>query len=65
MTIITGAMQDYLKVFDGMVKIYCEHGALTSDLRMLQREGLVELIHFPYDPNSWSRHIKISAKSAR
>lgn len=43
------------------MKIYCEHGALTADLRALQREGRIELVHFPYDPDSRARHIAPSA----
>jgi len=34
------------------MKVYCEHGALTKWLRVLQREGFVELVHFPYDADS-------------
>jgi hypothetical protein len=44
-----------------MVKVYCEHSAVTPDLRTLQSRGLVELVHFPYDPDSRSRRLKISA----
>lgn len=43
------------------MKIYCEHHALTADLRTLQREGRIELVHFPYDPDSRARHIAPSA----
>lgn len=43
------------------MKIYCEHGALTADLRAFQPEGRVELVHFPYDPDSRGRHIAPSA----
>jgi hypothetical protein len=38
------------------MKVYCEHGALSKSLRELQRKGRVELVHFPYDPNSQSRY---------
>ena len=39
------------------MKIYCEHGALSGSLRDLQRKGYVELVHFPYDPNSRSTRL--------
>jgi DNA-binding HxlR family transcriptional regulator len=39
------------------MKIYCEHGALTPELRALQREGRIERVHFPYDPGSRTRHL--------
>lgn len=45
------------------MKIYCEHGAMTPMLRSLQHQGLAELFHFPYDPDSRSRHLKISLPS--
>ncbi len=45
-----------------MVKIYCEHGALIPDLRLLLHGGLVELVHFPYDPGSLSRFLKPSSR---
>jgi hypothetical protein len=32
-----------------VVKIYCEHGALTNQLKKLGRSGCVELVNFPYD----------------
>jgi hypothetical protein len=43
------------------MKIYCEHGALTADLKTLQREGRIELVHFPYDQDSRARAIAPSA----
>jgi predicted nucleic acid-binding protein len=43
------------------MKIYCEHGAVTADLRALQRDGRIELVHFPYDPESRARAIAPSA----
>lgn len=43
------------------MKIYCEHGALTSGLRKFQRDGRIALVHFPYDPVSRTRHISPSA----
>src|SRR5688572_5775869 len=43
------------------MKIYCEHGAVTAELRAAQRDGRIELIHFPYDPESRSRHITPAA----
>lgn len=30
-------------------KVYCEHGALTSKLKALQKSGRIELVHFPVD----------------
>lgn len=41
-----------------MNKIYCEHGALSSELKEITKKYDVELIYFPYDLNS--RTIKIS-----
>lgn len=43
------------------MKVYCEHGALTARLRALQREGRIELVHFPYDPGATTKHISPSA----
>jgi hypothetical protein len=43
------------------MRVYCEHGALTSKLRALKRAGRVELIHFPYDKGAHSRHINGTA----
>jgi len=43
------------------MKIYCEHGALTADVRALQREKRIELVYFPYDPGSRTRHIAPTA----
>ena len=42
------------------MKIYCEPGALTSELKALQRRGIIELIHFPYDPDLRTKHISPS-----
>lgn len=47
------------------MKIYCEHGALTAELRAAQRDGRIELVHFPYDPESRPRHIAPSATPSR
>jgi len=38
-------------------KIYCESGSLTKDIKKLGRSGSVELVHFPYDPDSHTRKI--------
>jgi hypothetical protein len=38
------------------VTIYCEHGALTPQIRNLMRRTRIELFHFAYDPDSRSRH---------
>lgn len=40
-----------------MMKVYCEHGALSADLRALQRDKPFELVHFPYDPESHPKRI--------
>ena len=45
-----------------MLKVYCEHGALTKKLRAHQKVGRIELIHFPYDPDARSKHLSPSAK---
>lgn len=42
------------------MKIY----ALTGDLRALRRDGRIELVHFPYDPGSRTRHIAPSATAS-
>jgi hypothetical protein len=34
------------------VRVYCEHGALTPEIKKWAREGRIELVHFPYDPDS-------------
>lgn len=43
------------------MRVYCEHGALTSQLRAFRNAGRVELIHFPYDKDAHSRHIERTA----
>lgn len=43
------------------VKIYCEHGALTAELRALQRAARISLVYFPYDPNARARNISPTA----
>ena len=32
-----------------MIKVYCERGALRNELNQLKKDGLVQLIHFPYE----------------
>lgn len=44
-------------------KIYCEHGALTEKIRGLIRSGSVELVHFPYDPDSHTRKMGVATPS--
>lgn len=44
------------------LKIYCEHGALTPELRKLQRDGRITLVYFPYDPNARTPSISPTAK---
>jgi hypothetical protein len=47
------------------LKIYCEHGALNREIRELVRTAGIEIVHFPYDPNSRYRHIsRIASPSA-
>ena len=31
------------------MKVYCEHGAITSGLHRLQLDGRIEIIQFPYE----------------
>jgi hypothetical protein len=45
-----------------MLKIYCEHGAITPKLRARQDRKDIQLIHFPYDQDSRSRRIKRTAE---
>ena len=47
-----------------MLKIYCEHGALTKGLKAMRNQGLIELVHFPYDPDSTVPHSVIGVPSA-
>lgn len=35
-----------------LMKVYCEHGGLNRKIREMERRGFIELVHFPYDPNS-------------
>ena len=39
------------------LKLYCEHGAITPKLRKYRDAGLVELLHFPYDPDSLTKRL--------
>ena len=32
-----------------MIKVYCERGAMRKELKQLKQDGLVQLIHFPYE----------------
>jgi len=32
-----------------MIKVYCERGALRKELKQLKKDGLIQLIHFPYE----------------
>ena len=41
-----------------VLKVYCEHSAISGKLRAHQRAGRIELVHFPYDPDSRSKHLK-------
>lgn len=44
------------------MRIYCERGALTPRIRKLGRSRGAEFVHFPYDPDSRSRHISSIAR---
>ncbi len=39
------------------MRVYCEHGALTVEIKAWARTGRIELVHFPYDPDSHTRPI--------
>ena len=41
------------------MKVYCEHGALTKALKRLQAQGVIQLVHFPYDEDSRTRHLSV------
>ena len=43
------------------LKIYCEHSALSDELRALQRTGRIKLVGFPYDFPFSARAIASSA----
>lgn len=32
-----------------MIKVYCERGAFRKELKFLEKDGLVQLLHFPYE----------------
>ena len=32
-----------------MIKVYCERGAFRRELKSLENDGLVQLLHFPYE----------------
>jgi hypothetical protein len=34
------------------MKVYCEHEVLTFAIKKLARSRRIELVHFPYDPDS-------------
>jgi hypothetical protein len=42
---------------DSLVRVYCEHGAQSTWLQEMRRAGRIELIHFPYDPDSRSKNL--------
>src|SRR6266404_1005875 len=39
------------------LRAYCEHGALPPEIKVWARDGCIELVHFPYDPDSRTRKI--------
>ncbi len=45
------------------MKVYCEHGALTKELRKLREQGLVKLVHFPYDRDGKSKRLEQAVPS--
>lgn len=45
------------------MRLYCEHGALTAQIRAMQHEGRITLLHFPYDPDSRSGRTQIATPS--
>ena len=48
-----------------MKKIYSEAGALTHEIKKLGQSGGVALVHFPYDPCSYTRkHTGIATPSS-
>ena len=32
-----------------MIRVYCERGAFRKELKSLEKDGLVQLLHFPYE----------------
>jgi len=46
-------------------KVYCEHGAFRQELYQLQRDGLVELINFPYEMRIKKKHQKGQPSKAK
>lgn len=44
-----------------MLRVYCEHGALSSGLRSLASGGHIDLVHFPHDPDSRIRRAALVA----
>lgn len=47
------------------MRVYCEHGGLTAEIKKWAREGRIELVHFPYDEGSHTNRIpRIAAPSA-
>jgi hypothetical protein len=44
-----------------MMRIYCEHSALSRRLKAHARAGRIELVYFPVDPNSRTKHIAPTA----
>lgn len=46
-----------------MLKVYCENNALTPELRRLHREHRIELVHFPYNPDSHTQKASLATPS--
>jgi hypothetical protein len=46
-------------------RVYCEQGAFRNELYQLQRDGHVELIHFPYEGKIKKKHEKALPSNAK
>ena len=46
-------------------RVYCEHGAFRKELYQLQRDGLVELVNFPYEMRIQKKHQKAQPSNAK
>lgn len=46
-------------------RLYCEHSALTKEVREYGRRKHIQLIHFSYDPNSKSKYLLRTATPSK
>src|SRR3990172_3478340 len=46
-----------------MLKVYCEANAMRRKLRALHRAGRIDVVHFPYDPDSHMRKVGVATPS--